>query len=226
MVKLRARKSTNPVFKALLWIFVVRGFGALFAQQTQPTPADTKGQPGVFTLQTGTNLVVVDVVVLGLDGRPVKGLKASDFSLSEDHQPQHIRNFQEHPSSPSGPAAAPPRLAPGLFTNYTTASNDGPANVLLLDMLNTPLRDQAFVKMQIQDYLKRAPAGTNIAILGLSSKLFILQGFTSDMTILKAALNSKKATGASSLLDDPTGGGGGDGGGATSLSDSETSRRM
>jgi VWFA-related protein len=190
--------------------------GTLRAQQREPGASPAQAP---FTLRTGTNLVIVDVVVTGPDGQPVHGLKASDFSLSEEKKAQTIHDFQEHVEVPHT-VKAPPKLAPGLFTNFVAAPNEGPANILLLDMLNTPLSDQAYARTQIQDFLNRAPAGTQIAIFGLSEKLTILQGFTTDPAILKAALAKKSAAKASSLLDDPTGGDGGDGAGATSVSDS------
>ena len=190
------------------------------AQQPQIESAPSAGATPTFTLHTGVDLVVVDVVVSGPNGHPVRGLKASDFKLDEDHTTQQIRNFQEHSATQPTHASAAPPLAPGLFTNNAVAASDGPANILLLDMLNTPLRDQAYARQQIQDYLNHAPAGTQIAIFGLSSKLTILQGFTTDPAVLKSALFKKNAARSSSLLDDSLGGGGGDGGGATAVSDS------
>jgi len=204
-----------------LAVLLFAGLNVLQAQQAQSpsqVPTTSNGTSG-FTIHTGVNLVIVDVVVRGPNGVPVKGLKAADFALSEDHKPQRIHDFQEHTYATPVVSAAAPKLAPGLFTNYTTASDDGPANILLLDMLNTPLRDQAYARAQIQDYLNHAPAGAKIAIFGLSNRLTILQGFTSDPAILKAALSKKSATKASSLLDDSVGGAGGDGAGATSVSD-------
>jgi VWFA-related protein len=192
--------------------------------QTQ-SPSTAAQSASGFTLRTGTNLVVVDVTVTGPDGRPVHGLKASDFTVSEDHAAQRTRDFSETRQPAVGQAAVgqaaatpAPKLAPGLFTNYAAAS-DGPANILLLDMLNTPLRDQNYARLQIQDYLKHSPAGTQVAIFGLSNTLTMLQGFTSDPAILRAALAKKNALAGSSLLDDPLGGGGNDGAGATAVSD-------
>jgi len=179
-------------------------------------------QPG-FTLRASTNLVIVDVVVSDGAGRPVHGLKASDFTVKEDGKPQALRNFQEHSSAAADAApklAPPPKLAPGLFTNNTVVTTDGPANVLLLDMLNTPLRDQNYARQQIAAYLNKAPANSRIAIFGLANSLSILQGFTSDPELLKTVLASKSAARLSSQLNDATGGGGGDQGGATALSDS------
>ena len=203
----------------LQMLLVLLPTGAL-AQETSQSAADA-GQPA-YTLRASSNLVILDVVVSGPDGHPIHGLLAKDFAVSEDGKPQQVRNFQEQTlqaAGPEGATAAAPKLSPGLFTNFTPIRRDGPANVLLLDMLNTPLRDQAYARMQIQQYLDHAPAGTQIAIFGLSNRLTILQGFTSDPGLLKAALSRKNAGKSSSLLNDPLGGGGGDGAGESGISD-------
>ena len=83
-------------------------------------------------------------------------------------------------------------MPPGLFTNRTPAVANGPVNVLLLDYLNTPVSVQPYARKQLLDYLDHAPPGTRIAIFGLTTQLTMLQGFTSDMTVLKDALDPKK----------------------------------
>ena len=81
-------------------------------------------------------------------------------------------------------------------------------NVLLLDYLNTPLTYQPYARKQLLEYLSKAPAGTRIAIFALTDRLIMLQGFTSDMDVLKNALLSKKgAPQASDILTDPVNGG-------------------
>ena len=199
--------------------------GALSAQETpQPAPINPgtaqNSQPA-YTLHTSTNLVILDVVVSTPDGHPVHDLQAKDFVVNEDGRPQQIRNFQKHTMQVAGhnDLVAPPKLAPGLFTNFTPSHGDGPANVLWLDMLNTPLHDQSYVRQQIQDYLNHAPDGTQVAIFGLSNRLTILQGFTSDTSLLKTALSRKNAAKGSSLLNDPLGGGTSEGPGESGVSD-------
>ena len=100
-----------------------------------------------------------------------------------------------------------PVMPPGIFTNYSPAPRNGALNVLLLDTLNTPMRDQAYVRDQLRKYLKNAGPTDRIAIFGLTSRLILLQGFTSDPALLKAAIDQKNPR-ASPLLDDAVGGGG------------------
>ena len=183
--------------------------------------ANEPNQTPTFTLRTGTNLVIVDVGVTDQQGHPVRNLKPQDFTLMEDGRSQHIRHVEEHSSMPadSAHAAPQPKLQRGLFTNYVPTPATGPVNILLLDTLNTALQDQAFVRTQLAEFLRKAPAGTQIAIFGLNTQLNILQGFTSNPEILKAALAKKGTSQSSSLLNDPLGGGGENGAGASSSSE-------
>ena len=181
--------------------------------QTPGSQQQSENQPSAapaYTLHTRTNLVIEDIIVTDGNHNPVRNLKSSDFTVIEDGRPQHIRSFEEHTTGANtlSRQVTMPRVAPGIFTNFSPAPQNGPINILLCDTLNTPLQDQYFVRSQIVDYLKKAPPGTQIAIFGLSNRLSILQGFTSNPEILKAAMTGKNIK-ASSLLDDPVGGGGG-----------------
>jgi VWFA-related protein len=99
-------------------------------------------------------------------------------------------------------------MPPGIFTNWTPTPPNSAVNILLLDTLNTPLQDQSFVHDQLKKYLNSSKPGARIAIFGLTTRLNLLQGFTSDPELLKAAINQKNLQ-ASPLLDDPVGGGSG-----------------
>jgi VWFA-related protein len=147
------------------------------------------------TLKVQGPLVVLDVVVTDSGGRPVHDLKAGDFTVLERGKKMAPQSFEEHrtePAQPAAPAPAAQKAIPNFFTNYTETPGEGALNVLLLDALNTPLADQIYLRRQMLDYIAKLPAGTRIAIFGLSSRLYILQGFTSNPEILKAALSGKK----------------------------------
>lgn len=167
------------------------------------------------TLQLNTNLVVVDVAVTDANQRPVHNLTAANFNLREDGQPQRIKTFEEHTADETiidkpSLLPPPPKLAPGVFTNVSPIPETGSLNIVLLDKLNTPMEDQAYSLNQLSQYLKTAPAGTRIAVATLTTgQLSLLQGFTSNPELLRAALSSKKAKmNASLLLNNPVSGGG------------------
>jgi VWFA-related protein len=183
------------------------------AQPPQPSQPAATPQPspsGVAPLRPGTQLLVVDVVVTDKNQKPIHGLKASDFTLTEENAPQAVKHFEEHTAlTPADATKFPtlPKLPPGVFTNYTPEPVNGAVNLLLLDALNTPVRDQAYVRQQLLAFLKATPPGTRIAIFGLTSQLTILQGFTSDPELLKAVTSSRLGKN-SPLLQDSVGGGG------------------
>jgi VWFA-related protein len=179
-------------------------------QPPQPTAAQQAFKSSVPTIHAGTQLVVVDVVVTDKNQKPIHGLKHSDFTLTEENAPQTIKHFEEHTALTSADATkfpAMPTMPPGVFTNFTPEPVNGAVNILLLDTLNTPLRDQMVVRQQLLAYLNTEPPGTRIAIFGLTTHLIMLQGFTSDPAILKAVASAKPGKN-SPLLDDSVGGGG------------------
>jgi VWFA-related protein len=181
-----------------------------------------------LNLQLQVPLVVEDIVVLDSHNQPVHGLKAADFTVSDDRKPITPQYFEEHAATePSSAAAAaqpaapslPPAQGANVFTNRNAVPTGAALNILLLDALNTPMADQVKVRRQMLKFLTTLPPGTSIAIYGLSSKLYLLQGFTSDPAQLKAALTAKgSGPRASSMLDNPvTGGPGGEAEGLDSL---------
>ena len=173
-----------------------------------PSVTQPQSAAQVATLRAFSNLVVIDVVVTDSNKSPVHGLKQSDFTLLENGKEQTIRHFEEHSPGPAVSIALAPKLPAGLFSNISAAPTNGPVNVLLLDYLNTPLTFQPNARKQLLDYMDKAPAGTRIAIFGLTEHLEMLQGFTSDMAVLKSALSMKKgAPRISDLLSDPVNGG-------------------
>ena len=176
----------------------------------QSGPPKQTSQSAVATLHSGTQLVIVDVVVTDKNQKPVHGLKASDFTLTEEYVPQVVKHFEEHTAlTPADATKFPPmpKMPPGVFTNFTPEPVNGAVNLLLFDALNTPLTDQMFVRQQLLAYLNAAPPGTRIAIFGLTTRLTILQGFTSDPALLKAAASGSVGKN-SPLLQGSVGGGG------------------
>ena len=153
----------------------------------------------VATIRTNSRIVIIDVVVTDKDQNPVRNLQATDFTLREKGEPQTLSHFEEHTALSAADAAklTPPRKLPaGIFTNFSPAPASGALNILLIDALNTPQIDQMVVRQQVMKYLKSAHAGTSIAIFGLGTKLYLLQGFTSDPEVLRSLLDDKKPASA------------------------------
>ncbi len=172
-----------------------------------PQSSSQKDAAPVSTLSTGTQLVVVDVVVQDKDGHPIHGLTKDDFRLEENKAPQNVRTFDEHNEATALAQKRPavPPLPPGTFTSYSNVPDNGTLTVLLLDRLNTVTTDQSYVRKQLQKYLREADPNARIAIFGMSARLTLLQGFTSDPAILRAAIDNKGKASPSLSLADPLG---------------------
>jgi VWFA-related protein len=136
--------------------------------------------------------VLVDVVVTNDKGEAVPGLQKNDFEVLEDGKPQTITTFEEHHGATPTEIKLPP-MPPHVYTNYPLTKTADSVNVILLDALNAPSRDQTYVHWQMIKYLKTIPPGTRAAIFTLSSRLRMLQGVTTDPSELLAAINSPQA---------------------------------
>ncbi len=140
-------------------------------------------------LRVTTRLVLVDVVVVDKAGKPITNLSESDFSVLEDGKPQKIAAFTVH--QPVQPKTQPPLLQPHVTTNRPEAMQmEGTVAVLLLDGLNTPPQNQVYVRQQMLKFLaNHFDPSYKIAVLALTNKVLVLQDFTSDPKLLKAALD-------------------------------------
>ncbi len=164
---------------------------ALVLSLHSQTAAPDSGN-AVSTIKTKVRLVLVDVVVTNGKGDAVTGLQKQDFEVLEDGKPQTISTFEEHHGAPPTQIKVPP-LPPHVYTNFPVTQTADSVNVLLLDALNTPSRDQSYVHSQMIKYLKTIPPGTRVAIFTLASRLRMLQGVTTDSSELLAVLNRAKA---------------------------------
>jgi VWFA-related protein len=159
-------------------------------------------QPQPTTIRTKAKLVIVDVTVTGKDGQPIHNLKREDFTVLESGKSQTINTFDEHVALSASDAVKFPPLPPmppGVFTNITPAPVNSAVNIILIDTLNTPYDDQSYLRAQLVNYISHATPGTSIAIFALTPTLTMLQGFTSDMEVLKRVV-SKEYGKASPLI--------------------------
>jgi VWFA-related protein len=174
-------------FVAHIGMLLLFAGGLVTAQQPSPPPKD----PGLV-LRVTTRMVLVDAIVLNKEGHPVKGLTSHDFTVTEDGVRQSIASFSERDSEHAN-AAPLPVLPPHVTTNRPavtqTNAENGTVAVLLLDGLNTPAQNQIYVKQQMLTFLARQyDPNTRLAVIALTNKLTVLQDFTQDPLLLRAAL--------------------------------------
>ena len=172
---------------------------AACGQQPSPTPAPPL-QPrtsAVLTLKANARAVLLDVVVTDSKGHPVHGLTIQNFHLFEDGKPQTITSLDEHHPLSAAELAGqprPPALGPNTWTNAPTGSAQLPRSattVFLLDALDTPLSAQSYVRDQLLGYFNTMQPGTEVAIFQLDTQLRLIQGFTSDPSVLRTALKER-----------------------------------
>ncbi len=150
------------------------------------------------TLTVHSRLIYVDVVVRDDYRRPVTGLSRADFSVKEDGRPQQIVFFQNSDdlrnakAAPSVASPTPGTPAPHSlqFSNVApTNLTDPSANIILLDLLNTPVLDQLYGIRQLIAFCRKLPPGHRVALFVLTDHLHMLQGFTGSSDQLVAAAN-------------------------------------
>ncbi len=171
-----------------LCVFLLSSFvGSLYSQTSAPAAGNA-----TTTIKSKVRLVLVDVVVTNGKGEAVTGLRQEDFEILEDGKPQSVSTFEEHHGALLTQITLPP-MPPHVYTNFPVTRTADSVNVLLLDALNTPSKDQSYVHLQMLKSLKTIPPGTRVAIFTLASQLRMLQGVTTDSSELLAVLNSSKA---------------------------------
>lgn len=161
----------------------------LLSSVLQAHAAERPKPEAVPSFESNVRVVLLDVVVTDSKGNPVTGLKQDDFRVFEDEKSQKIASFQEHKGAPIVQDKLPP-LPKNTYTNYPAVEAADSINVILMDSLNTPIRDVDYAHQQVLKYLKTIPPGVRVAIFTLSSRLRMVQDFTTDSSKLLAVLNS------------------------------------
>lgn len=139
-------RGASGVIVALCCIYHQPGS---LAQAPQPEEPTLQQRP---TLTITTHEILLDVVVSDHAHSPVTGLKASDFTVTEEGEAQHIASLEEHhPTSAQDLARlnAMPALPPNTFTNYNPVPSSNAYTVILLDAMDTPITAQMYVREQL-----------------------------------------------------------------------------
>jgi VWFA-related protein len=181
------------------------------ASQSAPTapaaPPAAAQQPASsqsgYVLKVTTRLVTLDLIATDSRGNPVRDLKPADLQIFEEHKAQqkieHFEYFEKLAGS-SGNSAS--RKRTNIISNQLPLDElKIPPTVLLMDSLNTQTPNQQQGRAHMIALLRSLPQETPVAVFLLGSSLRILQGFTSDGSLLRAALDQSVA--GNSMVKDP-----------------------
>jgi len=149
-------------------------------------------------IRVSVRLVIADAAVTDKDGKVVTGLGAQDFTVLEDGKPQKLTmvSFEQPAELARALRGQRANMPPNVTTNrpaYRMPS--GAPVIVLLDALNTPVRDQSRARLEFLKYLDtQLQPGQQIAVFTLVRSLRMLQDFTDDPALLKAAVQSFNPT--------------------------------
>lgn len=178
-------------FFASLLCFTLNAISVI-AQTPSPTPPDDDGDVVKIT----TNLIQIDAVVTGKDGKPVTDLTAADFEIFENNVKQEITNFSfvsalpektetiEKAEKSSPPVAAPPvpigRIRPEQIRRTVA---------VVVDDLGLSFESTAYVRGALKKFVdEQVQPGDLVAIIRTGGGVGALQSFTSDKRQLYAAI--------------------------------------
>jgi VWFA-related protein len=158
--------------------------------------------------RTGTRIVVQAVMVKDADGRPVEGLTARDFVVTEDGQPQDLAfvEYQRLASEPGTPAPAPVNRPPAGAVDVPSAtqasfapppSGDGRFRdrrllVLYFDLSAMPAGDQMRAYRAALTYIDAdmSPADLVAIVTYEGGAVRVKQDFTDNRASLQATIGT------------------------------------
>jgi VWFA-related protein len=164
------------------------------ASGQNPTQQSGKGGSG-YVLKVTTRLVTLDVIATDSHGNAVRDLKPAELQVFEDRKAQQkIEHFEFletlDRSGASENSASTARKAAGIISNQLPLDQlKISPTVLLMDSLNTQTPNQAQGRIKMLKLMRSLPPDTPVAVFLLGSSLRVLQGFTSDGRLLRAALD-------------------------------------
>ena len=165
-------------------------------------PLDSS-QP-VPTIHITSRAVVLDVVVTDGQGKPVHGLKPSDFTVVEDGVAQKLASFTEHGTTDV--ASSTSALPPNTFAVQPPPTEDQTKTVIVLtdptswsrtaevpQFPSGSVANTGYVRNDIASFLKTAPSTQPVAIVRLDWQgMHLVQGLTTNRSVLTEAIASKR----------------------------------
>lgn len=192
---IRCANAAGIALTLLLAVFL------LHSSYTSATQVKTAEQAPAF--RSSARMVLIDVLVTDKDGNPVRGLTKDDFALKDDGAVQRISGFEEYQRETPSEVRAPFKLNANSHTNWVESPSNGAVNIVVLDLLNTFAADRSYGRKQLLNLLKNLPAGQQLALFTLDTRLHMVQDFTTNSDVLiDAARNLSLGSGPLSATAD------------------------
>lgn len=138
--------------------------------------SQARPQTPLPTFRTGIDVVELDVTVLDKDRRPVRGLRAADFSILERGQPQPIVAFAA--IDVPAPAAAAPWIRDGALDVVNNESENRRLVIIMMDDAYTNSSPSVMKRAKQIGYAAIEELGPN----GLAAVTFTFQGRVQNFT--------------------------------------------
>lgn len=160
--------------------------------KTKPAP------PGKGAIRSTVSLVEIDVQVTNRDGKPVKGLKQEQFSVTEDGKPQKISTFEyndiEQVETAGKSDESPITVPLGTVTSpeqVKAVVRDRRMIVLFFDLTSLQPDDLLRSTRAAQKYLQdRMTPADLVAVVVFGNTLKVVANFTNDRQLLHQAVDA------------------------------------
>jgi VWFA-related protein len=202
---MRAAKSTPSVrLLAMLALAALLGIRGRAQNPPQPPPPPTPPAPrqtrpnAPGTIRATVDLVQVDVVVTGRDGKPIKGLRQDQFSVSEDGHEQRISSFDYNDVERIETAAlsdsAPVVISLGGVVQpelIRQQIRDRRLIVLFFDLSSLQPADLVRTTTAAKHFLheQMSPADL-VGVVAFGNQLNVIADFTTDRDLLDRAVDA------------------------------------
>jgi VWFA-related protein len=163
-----------------------------------PAPPPRPAPRGKGTIRSTVSLVEIDVQVTDRDGKPVKGLKKEQFSVTEDGKAQKISTFEYNDIEQvetAGQLDEPPVTVPlGAVTSpaeIKAVVRDHRMIVMFFDLTSLQAEDLLRSTRAAQKYFREqmTPADL-VAVVAFGNTLKVVANFTNDRELLLQAVDA------------------------------------
>jgi VWFA-related protein len=170
-------------------------FLGLIATSSAIAPSQSKDtQQPVARFTSRASLVLIPTIVTDRNGAPVMGLSKEDFYVLDNKQSQKIAVFDEIKTEPGQIRRVDPH-DDGFTNAVAPEAKTQRLTMILLDTLNTQFADQARARRELLKLVEETlKPGEPVALLSINSNgLNVLNDFTTDPTVLAAAIKRVRA---------------------------------